>query len=127
MIEFEYTPEETFALPFSIERHKKTFVNYTELVIDKDGNIMYATPSHERKMMSIILQNNPEMCERDLMQEAEESGGLYDWINWLMRKSECMCIYTCGIAYADPSTQKQMEKVKQLVDAGLTVMDKIPM
>lgn len=121
----EYTPEETFALPFSIERHKKTFVNYTELVINRDGEIMYATPSHEQKLIKIILENNPDMTYNDLMDEAYKTASVFNWMNWLMNKSGCMVVYTNGIAYYKSMTKAQIEAVRELYHNGLTSLRRI--
>lgn len=33
---------------FDIEHHKKTFIHYLEVVIDGNGKIMYAVPSHQK-------------------------------------------------------------------------------
>lgn len=45
-IEIDKTPYTLYQL-FDIKRHKDTFPYYTELVIDRDGNIYHATPSHQ--------------------------------------------------------------------------------
>ncbi|GAB6761703.1 hypothetical protein [Bacillus cereus] len=41
--------QETLRGPFDIETHKKCFVDYLEVVIDEEGTVMYATPSHQEK------------------------------------------------------------------------------
>ena len=117
-----YTPEETFAQPFSIERHKKTFINYMEAIIDSDGVVYYAIPSHERKLMEIVLKQNPEMCMKDLENEAEKNAYLDGWAEYLMRKSGCICIYTKG--YMTPRNYQmsdaQKQKLGELIKAQLT-------
>ena len=42
---------------FDIETHKKTFVNYLEVVIREDGTIEYAVPSHQEKLINIAMKN----------------------------------------------------------------------
>lgn len=121
--ELIYKPEETFKQPFSIDRHKKTFVNYMEAIIDSDGVVEYAVPSHERKLISIILKQNPDMCMKDVEDEAVKQIAVEGWCEWLMRKSKCICVYTRG--YMTPKnfkmTELQYNKLKELIDAGLTV------
>lgn len=34
---------------FDIKQHKKKYVNYLEVLIEKDGRIVYAVPSHQEK------------------------------------------------------------------------------
>lgn len=31
---------------FDVSKHKQTYTNYLEVIIDSDGNVMYAVPSH---------------------------------------------------------------------------------
>jgi len=38
--------DEVLHSPFNIETHKKTFIDYLEVVITQDGVIHYAIPSH---------------------------------------------------------------------------------
>ena len=117
-----YTPEETFAQPFSIERHKKTFINYMEAIIDSDGVVYYAIPSHERKLIKLILEQNPGMSIKDIENEAEKIAGLDGWAEYLMRKSGCICIYTNG--YTTPQhyqmSDAQKRKLDELIKAHLT-------
>lgn len=40
--------------PFDIETHKKTFINYLEVVISPDGIIEYGVPSHNAKLEQIL-------------------------------------------------------------------------
>lgn len=41
---------------FDIEQHKKTFIHYLEVVIDENGEIMYAAPSHQEKLISLACE-----------------------------------------------------------------------
>lgn len=41
---------------FSVEKHKQTFIHYLEVVIDENGKIMYAVPSHQEKMISLACE-----------------------------------------------------------------------
>lgn len=43
--------------PFNIETHKKTFINYLEIVIDPEGTCHYAVPSHNGALEKVILKN----------------------------------------------------------------------
>jgi hypothetical protein len=122
MAELIYTHEETFAQPFSIERHMKTFINYTEVVIDSNGAVHYAIPSHERRLVKMILEQNPDMCMKDVEDEAERNMSVEGWCEWLMRRSGCICVYTHG--YMAPTgyqmTDAQQGKLNELIEAGLT-------
>jgi hypothetical protein len=97
-VELIYTPEETFSKPFSIDRHKKTFIDYLEAVIDVNGIVHYAIPSHEQILCKIICEKKG-LTNDQLYALAKAAGGLYDWLNWLMDEAECICVYTQGYAY----------------------------
>ena len=40
--------------PFDIETHKKTFINYLEVIIDTNGIVHYAVPSHQEWLINKI-------------------------------------------------------------------------
>lgn len=126
--ELLYSIEETFSMPFSIERHIHTFVNYCECVIDENGTILYAVPSHERKLMNIVMEKYNMTLDK-LTDKAEHEDGQWDWINWLMRNSKCMCVYTCGYAIPDDDfmTDHQHKSLQSLIDSGLVDDKRIAM
>lgn len=47
------TQQEILQAPFDIETHKKTFIDYLEVIIRPDGTVEYAVPSHMYKLMSV--------------------------------------------------------------------------
>ena len=42
--------------PFDVETHKKTFKNYLEVMIDEDGIVHYAIPSHHLYALNEVLK-----------------------------------------------------------------------
>ena len=48
------TDQEILHGPFNIETHKKTFIDYLEVIIRPDGIVEYAVPSHMYKLMSVF-------------------------------------------------------------------------
>lgn len=42
--------------PFDVETHKKTFKNYLEVMIDEDGIVHYAVPSHHLYALNEVLK-----------------------------------------------------------------------
>ena len=90
------TQEEVLHSAFDIETHKKTFVNYLEVVITPDGTIEYAVPSHQEKLiriatekLSVSRQELYDMCPIEYMLFSEE------FIRYLLR--------FCGILFVIPS------------------------
>ena len=41
---------------FDIEQHKQTFINYLEILIEADGHVVYAVPSHIEKAVALACE-----------------------------------------------------------------------
>lgn len=41
---------------FDIQSHKKTYINYLEVLILEDGAVEYAVPSHQEKVLEIACK-----------------------------------------------------------------------
>ena len=41
---------------FNPDKHKETYTHYLEIIIDADGKIMYAVPSHQEKMIALACE-----------------------------------------------------------------------
>lgn len=76
---------------FDVEKHKQNFTNYLEVVIDEDGNIMYAVPSNQEKMIALA-------CEK-LSVSREELNGMcpeeyyFDFITWISKVSGVCAVW----------------------------------
>lgn len=100
------TEDEILHEPFDIETHKRTFVNYLELVIDKDGKAMYAIPSHQQVVLSILHEKG--FTDDDLYQHPTIDLALLANVVLVWDK------YKEGIP-----NKKQKETMRALRDAGL--------
>lgn len=101
---------------FDIEKHKQTFVHYLEVVIDPDGKVMYAVPSHQRKMIHIACerlgltqQELYDLCPREMY---------WDFIRWLSEVSGLMAVWESHCEVYKP-TVKQIATLRRLKMAGL--------
>lgn len=101
---------------FNIEQHKKTFNHYLEIVIDENGNIMYAVPSHQEKLISlackklnITREELNAMCPREYY---------CDFMIWLCKVSGACAVWDNFIE-ADKLTEQQISALKMLKDNGL--------
>ena len=43
---------------FDYETHRKNFINYLEVIINKDGTVEYAVPSHQQKLLNLYCKNH---------------------------------------------------------------------
>ena len=79
--------------PFDIATHKKTFINYLEVVILKDGTVEYSVPSHQDKLISLCADNLH--CTYDEVIEIGRKH-LSDWMEWLLETSGAVAVWDGG-------------------------------
>ena len=108
---------------FSIEKHKQTFVNYLEVVIDENGKIMYAVPSHQEKMIKLACEKLN--VSRDKLYEMCPEEYYFDLITWLSRASGACAVWN-KFAKGDKFSKEQISALEQLKDSGL-YLGEIPM
>lgn len=101
---------------FDIEKHRETFVHYLEVVIDVDGKVMYAVPSHQEKAIRIACQKLgvtreelKHMCPREYW---------FDFMKWLCKISGVIAVWECNCEYWEP-TKLQIATIRRLKMAGL--------
>lgn len=76
---------------FDYEKHAKTFINYTELVIDSSGYVMYAVPSHQEKL--IELCRIALRCSRQELYDMCPQEYYGDFMQWLCNISNCVSVW----------------------------------
>lgn len=101
---------------FNPDKHKETYTHYLEVIIDADGKIMYAVPSHQEKMIALACEKlNVTRNELNAMCPKEYYG---DFIAWLSMISGAVAVwekFTMGHKYTDA----QIEALKMLKSKGL--------
>lgn len=77
---------------FNLEEHKKHFVNYLEAIIDRDGTIMYAVPSHQElatklacAALGVDRKTLEEMCPKEYY---------FDYMTWLLTQFNGVAVWT---------------------------------
>lgn len=101
---------------FDIEKHKATFPHYLEVVIDADGKITYAVPSHQEKLiklacdkLSVTRDELKVLCPREYY---------FDFLKWLCLLTGAMSVWDDWCEYGNP-TAKQVGTLRKLKMAGL--------
>lgn len=101
---------------FNIEQHKKTFIHYLEVVIDENGKIMYAVPSHQEKMISLACEKlNVTREELNAMCQQEY---YFDFMTWLCKISGACAVWE-NFVQCDKLTAKQIRTLQMLKENGL--------
>lgn len=101
---------------FDIEQHKKTFIHYLEVVIDENGRIMYAVPSHQEKLIALACEKlNVTREELNAMCPQEY---YFDFMTWLCKMSGACAVWENQVM-RDKFTAEQIKALKRLKDEGL--------
>ena len=101
---------------FDLEKHKETYVNYLEVMIDKDGKIMYAVPSHQEKAIAMACE--AKGINRAELEKICPKEYYFDFLTWLLMQSGAMAVwntyYQCYNA-----TRAQYASLRRLKLAGV--------
>ena len=102
--------------PFDADEHKKKYVNYLEVLISKDGVIMYAVPSHQEKAIELACEELHVM--REELNSMCPKEYYFDFLNWLLMISGAAAVWNEQCLAPCP-TKKQVAALKMLKIKGL--------
>lgn len=110
--------------PFDLETHKKTFINYLEIVIDSKGICHYAVPSHNGILEQLVCKkHNIKYNLWDFNRKASDlcpKERYADYYEWLCEETGCIMVW--GIPYSHivgKPNEKQKEMLEILKKEGL--------
>lgn len=108
--------DQTLHSPFDIETHKNVFVNYLEVIIDKEGIVHYAVPSHQEWLINkaivvLGLSSREELCD-----ECPDEYTLSP-MEWLTEVTGCVSIWDDHFI-GNPTT-KQIKTMRELKNASI--------
>ena len=101
---------------FDLEKHKKTFINYFEAIINPDGSIEYAVPSHAEIVIRKYIEKTGITREE-----------LYcNWIDWtdLANELKIIACWSNHIIMCKEPTKEQLNVLNTLIAEGLTKINK---
>lgn len=101
--------------PFEIERHKKHFTNYLEVVILADGKIEYAVPSHQEKAIQIGMERTGQ--DRETFYNSCPPEYYFDVMTWLSEVTGVVFVWNDGVSGKLNALQKK--SLETLKEAGL--------
>ena len=101
--------------PFDIETHKKVFVYYLEVIIDADGIVHYAVPSHSEWLIAKVMETHNK--SRDEIIDMCPPEYAFNPIDWLTSITGCISVWDNG--YVGDANDAQLKTLTELRDAGL--------
>ena len=100
---------------FNINKHKETYINYLEVIIDAEGTVYYAVPSHQEFLINYICKRDnltrnelDDLCPREYY---------FDFMTWLCKISKCISVW--NNFYFGIANEKQKLKLKELSENKL--------
>lgn len=101
---------------FDPKLHKQTFIHYLEVIIDENGKIMYAVPSHQEKMIKLVCEKLN--VTREKLYEMCPEEYYFDLMTWLSRISGNCAVWENQVI-GDKFTAEQIKALQMLKNEGL--------
>ena len=111
------TEQEVLHGPFSIELHKKTFMDYFEVMLDVDGVVHYAVPSHQEFLIQKAMERNHWTREQLIAACPPEMQGWF--LEWLIQESGGYIPVWQKFVLNFSLNEQQILTLEQLKAAGL--------
>lgn len=103
---------------FNLELHKKTFINYLEIVISPQGTIYYAIPSHNGKLENILAKKLK--INKNKIADICPKEYYYNYNEWLCIKTGYIMVWGKPNSFiVGTPNLKQIEMLEILKKEGL--------
>lgn len=98
---------------FDLEEHKKNYTNYLEVIIEPNGHVCYAVPSHQiflekygAKINNISREEFVEKCPKEYW---------CDYLTWLLKETKCVSVWSIGYMKPSNVTKEQENVLKHFI------------
>lgn len=95
---------------FDIKKHKATFVNYLEVLIESDGHVLYAVPSHQELAIKLACKKNG--WTRKQLNDACPKEYYFDFLKWVLSLIDCISVW--NDFYIGEANDAQLNKLREL-------------
>lgn len=102
---------------FDLEKHKATYTNYLEVLIDETGKVMYAVPSHQEKAIRIACEKL-EISREELNQMCPRKYWC-DYMKWLCLITGVVAVWNDTCVCGNHATKAQAATLRRLKLAGV--------
>lgn len=101
---------------FDLQKHKEHFVNYLEVMVDPDGGVHYAVPSHQEYAIKVACAALGKT--RKEISDMTPPEYYFDWLVWLLRQSGYLAVWKDGYQ-GENVTKAQYAALRELKIAGV--------
>lgn len=110
-------PNEVLHGPFDPDVHAETFTNYLEVVIEPDGTVIYAVPSHVMALARIRAGHDVPLD--GLFRELESIPPTESPLDYLVEQTGCASLWTWHAVCPHSITDAQKTAIIDLQRRGL--------
>ena len=103
---------------FDIELHKANYVHYLEVIIDRDGVVHYAVPSHQEYLIAECMKKYS--WTRQELSDACPQEYYGDFTVWLCKMCDCVSVWENFLQFWEIN-DAQFKTLRELQGAGLYV------
>lgn len=101
---------------FDLDKHKQKYVNYLEVMIEEDGTVHYAVPSHQE--WAIYAACRKLGVSREELCDMTPADFYFDWLTWLLMQSGSMAVWNNHYECQRP-TRAQYNTLRRLKLGGV--------
>lgn len=101
---------------FNPKLHNQTFIHYLEVIIDENGKIMYAMPSHQEKMIKLACEKLN--VTREQLNEMCPEEYYFDFMAWLSKASGACAVWENQVM-GGKFTAEQIKALQMLKNENL--------
>ena len=96
---------------FDIDKHKATFINYLEVIIDRNGHVLYAVPSHQE--LAIKMACKEKGWTRKQLSDACPKEYYFDFMPWVLGLTNSVAVWnTCYIGELNDAQRKTLIELR---------------
>ena len=112
----DFDTAEVLHSPFSFQTHKEAFGStYLEAILFSDGHLEYAIPSHQEKLIAIMMEK--EHLTREGVCDKCPKEYYYSFLDWLLMETGCVSVWTDF--YIGEPNAAQKNTIRRLVKEGI--------
>lgn len=109
---------------FDLEKHKQTYIDYFEVLLLRNGKVVYTVPSHQEKAIELAMKElNLSRSEVVRMCPIERQ---FDYLNWLLSLTGSAALWNNDVLAPSPLNRAQIATLKKLKIGGV-YKGRIPM
>lgn len=102
---------------FDLQKHKRTYINYLEVLILEDGTVKYAVPSHQGLAENLCMEKL-NITRQELYYMTLNH--ICDYMEWLLTQTNAIAVWNEGcITGYNGANSKQIATLKRLKMNGL--------